>query len=367
MRRRRLQFGGVFLNKQRGIWYYRRSINGKRQLTPIGKLAKYPTKALAREAAKALVESDSKSKGPSFEFAALRYMGSKRMPQHPPTAGGYRNYLLNYCIPRWGSVELSEITAQPLAVEAWLTTIDRAPKTKAHIRDIMRCVFDFCMADGIIRVERNPLALVKVKGATKRKKPVRILTYQEWERFIANVTTEPQRSAIITCLCLGVRRSETGGLKWSDFDFVKGIVTIRRTIIEGRIYERTKSVASEAELPLDDLLVDLLLDWRGKSEFNRDTDWVWASPYRGGEMPYHFQSMQKEHIVPASVAAGLGKIGWHTFRHTYRSWLNAAGTPLGVQKDLLRHAHINTTLSYGAGMADVMRQFNSQVVRRVIQ
>jgi len=47
MRRRRQQNGGVFLHKQRGIWYYRRSVNGKRKLTPIGKLSEYPTKAKA--------------------------------------------------------------------------------------------------------------------------------------------------------------------------------------------------------------------------------------------------------------------------------------------------------------------------------
>jgi hypothetical protein len=34
----------------------------------------------------------------------------------------------------------------------------------------------------------------------------------------------------------------------------------------------------------------------------------------------------------------------------------------------MRHANIATTANvYGAGVVDVMRQFNSQVVRRVIQ
>jgi integrase len=313
-----------------------------------------------------LIETAAKPKSATFENAAVWYV-AKRMPEHPPTAAGYRNYLKNYCLPRWGSVELSEIAAKPFAVEQWLATIDRAPKTKAHIRDIMRCVFDFAMADGIIPLERNPLELVKVKGASKRVKPKRVLTYAEWERFIANVTAEPQRTAIITCICLGIRREEIWALKWSDFDFVKGTVTIQRTIIESRVYERTKTEASAAELPVDDDLIQLLLDWRGKSQFNRDRDWVWASPHRGGEMPYHFQSMQKEHIVPASVRAGLGKIGWHTFRHTYRSWLNAEGTPLGVQQNLMRHSNINTTTNYGAGVVDAMREFNSRVVKRVIQ
>ena len=169
MRRPRLQYGGVYLDKRYGIWYYRRSKNGKRDLQPIGKLADYPTKAKAKQAAQALIETATKFKSVTFETAAVCYM-AKRMPEHPPTAAGYRNYLANYCIPRWGSVELSEIASKPLDVELWLATIDRAPKTKAHIRDIMRCVFDFAMADGIIPVERNPLELIKIKGASKRVK-----------------------------------------------------------------------------------------------------------------------------------------------------------------------------------------------------
>jgi integrase len=31
-------------------------------------------------------------------------------------------------------------------------------------------------------------------------------------------------------------------------------------------------------------------------------------------------------------------IGWHTFRHTYRSWLDDTGAPMGVQQKLMRHA-----------------------------
>src|SRR4051794_11073541 len=46
--------------------------------------------------------------------------------------------------------------------------------------------------------------------------------------------------------------------------------------------------------------------------------------------------------------AGLGDIGWHTFRHTYRAWLDATGAPLGVQQKLMRHADIRTTTNvYG--------------------
>ena len=90
---------------------------------------------------------------------------------------------------------------------------------------------------------------------------------------------------------------------------------IQRTIIGGKIYDKTKNEASEAPLPLDDELIRLLLDWHAKSEFNKDSDWVWASPWSAGEMPLYFNAIQRDYIVPASLAVGLGKIEWHTFRH----------------------------------------------------
>ena len=37
--------------------------------------------------------------------------------------------------------------------------------------------------------------------------------------------------------------------------------------------------------------------------------------------------------------AGIGKLGTHTFRHTYRSWLDAVGTPIAVQQKQAAFGH----------------------------
>lgn len=50
VRKHRQQFGGVYLDPRSHIWYYRRMVSGKRQLTRIGKLSEYATKALAKRA-----------------------------------------------------------------------------------------------------------------------------------------------------------------------------------------------------------------------------------------------------------------------------------------------------------------------------
>jgi len=62
----------------------------------------------------------------------------------------------------------------------------------------------------------------------------------------------------------------------------------------------------------------------------------------------------------------IGSIGWHTFRHTYRSWLDETGAPVGVQQQLMRHADIRTTLNqYGDSVMPAKRNANSKVVEMV--
>jgi integrase len=60
--------------------------------------------------------------------------------------------------------------------------------------------------------------------------------------------------------------------------------------------------------------------------------------------------------------------GWHTFRHTYRSWLDDTGAPMGVQQKLMRHAQISTTMNvYGNALMTAKREANSKVVRMALR
>jgi hypothetical protein len=53
--------------------------------------------------------------------------------------------------------------------------------------------------------------------------------------------------------------------------------------------------------------------------------------------------------------------------HTYRSWLDAAGTAIAVQQKLMRHSDIRTTMNiYGDVVTDEMSQAHSKVVRMAL-
>lgn len=300
----------------------------------------------------------------TFEAAARKYM-TERMPKRHTTGGGYRNNLEKYVIPQWGSLDLAAV--KPLAVDRWFLTLPLAPKTKSHIKSVMRQVFEYAQLCELIELQRNPIDLVRVEGGTLREHEPRILTHDEWHRLLQYLIKEPMRSMVIAAFCLGLRRSELAGLKWSDFDWNKQEVMIQRSVIANRV-EAVKTKRSKSRLPLDPALVSLLQAWRVLTEFKDESDWVWASPFVAGQMPYYTNAVQRDYIIPAAKLAGLGKIGWHDFRHTYRAWMGQSQTPLTVQKDLMRHADIKTTMNvYGAAMADDMREANSKIVRMVIQ
>jgi integrase len=64
----------------------------------------------------------------------------------------------------------------------------------------------------------------------------------------------------------------------------------------------------------------------------------------------------------------LSQRPWKSFRHSYRSWLDQTEAPVGVQRELMRHASIQTTMNvYGRAMTDSKRQAHDKVVQMVLK
>ncbi len=119
-------------------------------------------------------------------------------------------------------------------------------------------------------------------------------------------------------------------------------------------------------MPLDAALADVLLEQQVRTAPNaRGTDWVFANQETG--KPWWPGRIQEHWLVPAGIKAGIGRIGWHTFRHSYSTLLRCLEVDVKVQQELLRHADIRTTMNmYTQAVPEALREANSKVVRMVL-
>jgi integrase len=209
---------------------------------------------------------------------------------------------------------------------------------------------------------RNPMALVEVPGASRRQKRPIILTVEQYFAVL-KLLPEPYHTMVIVAQCLGLRVSEILALQWQDIHFDELTMRVTRAVVDG-VVDEVKTEYSEDDLPLDPDLATALRHWKQQCPESEE-GWVFPSPITG--RCYHASPIQQDYIRPAGRKLGFGDIGWHTFRHTYRSWLDSVGTSMGVQQKLMRHAQIATTIYvYGNAMMESKRASNSKVVRMAL-
>jgi len=213
---------------------------------------------------------------------------------------------------------------------------------------------------GVLDVARNPIDLVVVKGATKRIRKPRSLTVEQFQRLVAFLRA-PFNTMALVSVCLGLRVSELLALMWGDVDWLGAKLNIERGIVK-QIVDDVKTDSSRKSLAIDQELLEGLRVWKQTTQFSAEGDWIFASPLKLGRLPYSYTGFWRE-LARAAKEAGIGHLGTHAFRHTYRSWLDAVGTPIAVQQKLMRHSDIRTTMNiYGDVVTDEMGQAQSKVV-----
>jgi integrase len=373
-KRARYQDGSLRIKHRGGglkVWefrYYEPGLDGGRasRAATIGTLKQYPTESAARKSpgvqAVLLRINAEHPLGPvtvATVGALIARYELEELPARYSTRVSYQSFLNRYIRPRWAETPITSMKA--MAIEDWLKRLELAPKTLGHIKTLMSTIFKCAQRWELI--ENNPMALVRVKDVSKRLERPSALTAEEFHVLLAHVR-EPYRTMVLIAGCLGLRAGEIVGLQWGDFDFGKLTLLVQRSVVHGRVGD-TKTEYSRDVVPLDLVLADALRAYRVLSHKTQE-GWLFANP--ATDKPYHQEAIQKAHIKTAAAAAAItGKIGWKTFRHSYRSWLDQTSASVGVQRELMRHASIQTTMNvYGRAMTEGKRQAHSNVVRMVL-
>ena len=143
------------------------------------------------------------------------------------------------------------------------------------------------------------------------------------------------------------------GLKWFDVDWLGRTIRTERGVVK-QIVDDVKSSTSARTMVCADELLEVLTQWLQTAQCSQLHDWMFASPVKLGRQPLSYTHVWHT-LEWAAKEAAIGHVSSHTFRHTHRTWLDSVSTPVGVQRKLMRHADIRTTMNiYGdAATADM--------------
>lgn len=360
----RIQQGSVVFDKRFGTWNFLWCEDDRRRSRVIGTAREFPTKASAWRAAEPLRKGLQLSVASSSILTVrniVEQFRQEKMPRRYSTRRGYETWLTGHILPHWGDRQITEVQAR--TVELWLESLSLSPKSKVHIRGLLRALWEYAMWRGDVPTQRNPMELVTIKGATKRTRQPRSLTVEEFQKLITKLE-EPIHTVALVCACFGLRISECLALKWCDVDWLQGKLRVERAIVHQRV-DTGKTVYSQKKMPMDAEMLEVFKAWRHRPSSRK---------MRTGSLPVQFSWDVCRFRIrgfgePCSVRrkAGIGRLPTHSFRHSYRSWLDAVGTTVAVQQKLMRHSDIRTTMNiYGDVVTDEMAQAHSKVVRMAL-
>lgn len=272
------------------------------------------------------------------------------------TRSGYTHYLTNWILPRWEQTQIDKLKG--VEVEKWLGELTLADGTKAKLRNILSALYSHAIRYGWIN--RNPIATVR--QSAKRKFIPDILSVAEFGQMLEALSLREYTLAVLD-FGTGLRISEMLALKWSDIDFTKKQIDVRRKIYHQHIGE-CKTEASQKPVPMDDFLAETLMQWRSQTPYAEPGDWMFASPSMGGKQPYWPERLRRLLQESAKKIGIAKKIGWHTFRRTLSSLLIENGNDIKTVQEMLRHASVRITLEiYAQANGGVKREAQGQIYK----
>ena len=242
---------------------------------------------------------------------------------------GKRSVLKHHLLPEFGRMRLNQIGHDEISrFKAKKVKAGLAAKTVNNQLTVLYCLLS--------EAHRRKLILaMPVKQWAKAPKPsFRYLNFDEASALV-KAAEEPWRTMIYVALKAGLRLGELLALRWCDVDLAQRQITVRQAFAYGKL--GTPKSDQPRSVPISKVLLSVLEQYRhkrGPFVFCHDD----GEPLTKGECKWP--------LWRASVAAGLGRIGWHVLRHTFASHLAILGAPIKHIQELLGHSDIRVTMRY---------------------
>lgn len=234
-----------------------------------------------------------------------------------------------------------------------------------HYHAMLSSVFRKGVQWGLIN--ENPCARAERPKASEID--VETLDEEDIARLLEALADVPAHFSVITqlALLLGARRGEICALRWSDIDFEKGTLSIKRTVQSipgiGLVFNAPKTRRGKRCLRIGADCVELLQEYRRYQKVERfriGSAWVRKVTLENGKVVDNdmlFTKWNGEPMDPDIISSWFPKfleahdlpsIHFHSLRHTNASLLIAAHVPITTVSGRLGHAQTSTTLNFYA-------------------
>lgn len=252
------------------------------------------------------------------------YQGRTSRGFRETTRDEYRRDLERDAIPFLGRLRLAEI--EPRDIKRYAAHLAGRGLSPASVRlgiAPVRALLATAVEEGLIR--SNPAAGLRFAQPVEADEGERAkaLTEDELRALLAEIPAE-HRLMVELLAHTGLRIGEAVALRWSDVDFGRRRLGVRRRLYRGA-YAPPKSRYGRRDIPLSEGMARRLWEERKASGNPADESPLFAS--RTGA-PLDASNLFARTLKPAARRAGVGWAGFHTLRHTcatmlFRSGLNA--------------------------------------------
>jgi integrase len=237
---------------------------------------------------------------------------------------------------------------EPLEIQEWLDGQTRGLRYK--LRSTMSAVYRHGQKFGLIprKEESNPMNWVSAPTVSDYE--AISLSPEESLALLERIGDPLVRVLIIVVAVTAVRIGEALGLRWSDIDWRKMKINIRRDWVDGEL-GRPKSRASKAPVEMHETLAKMLQAWRRESPYRKDSDFLFPSFKLCGKQPRLGSMIVEDYIRPAAVASGVitddcPRFGFHNLRHGLSTFLIENGHEPVVVQRMLRQSNVDMAMHY---------------------
>src|SRR6516165_5026483 len=291
-------------------------MNGRQRFISIGRNGTFTPDTARTEAKRLLglvaqhVDPASERVQPTETFGAEleRYIERKRASLRPRSLTEIERYLRVQC-KSLHSLPLASIDRRTIALTLAEIEQHSGPVARNRARTSLSAFFAYAIREGLLDGANPVSGTGKASEGNGRD---RVLTQDELAQVLAALDDGPFSEIIRLLVLTGARRSEVGGLRWSEIDLDRGLIVLPPTRVKN---------GRQHELPLSNQARAVLERQPRRNEWVWGCEWTsWTEPKAKLDRRLNGIAPWTLHDIRRSAATHMAELG--TMPHVVEAILN---------------------------------------------